>query len=85
MSVSRVKTGNGHKVLPWGGGGGTEASVSHEDTEKCCHTYSIWVGEVSGVGQPAAEVVVGASPARQGQRSGWKQRYTQTREAPRTS
>lgn len=21
MSVSRVKTGNGHKVLPWGGGG----------------------------------------------------------------
>ena len=26
-------------------------------------SYSIWVGEVSGISQPAAEVVVRASPA----------------------
>lgn len=38
-----------------------------------CETYSIWVGEVSSIGQPAAEVVVRASPAQtQGQRSLWK-------------
>lgn len=35
-----------------------------------CNTHGVWVGEVSSIGQPAAEVVVCASPAGQHKHKG---------------
>lgn len=48
--------------------------------EKKRDTHGVWVGEVPGVGQPAAEVVVRASPAGTTQRQGslWKPSGTVT-------